>query len=337
MRIGELGEFGLIARIARTLSPPGPDVVVGIGDDVAVLGASGARYLLATCDSQVEGVHFTGASTTPYRLGRKAIAINVSDIAAAGGDPLWVLVSLLLPPDTEVEFIDELYRGMDEQAGLAGASIVGGNLSRTGGPITVDISLLGQVTPERLVLRRGARAGDAVLVTGFPGESRAGLELLRRPGINVGEPAREAAISRHLDPRPRLAEGRLLARSGLVRAMVDVSDGLVADLGHICSASGTGALIEAGKVPVSGALAEVGRAAGGDALGWALAGGEDYELLFAAAPEAVPAIRKMLLDETGTPCHEIGRFTAGPAEVRVGFPDGSRAASPGGRGWDHFR
>ncbi len=337
MRVKELGEFGLIARISRLLPPPGPDVVVGIGDDVAVLGTSGPQYLLATCDAQVEGVHFTRNALTPFQLGRKAIAINVSDIAAVGGNPLWALVSLALPPETEVDFIDELYRGMREQASLAGASIVGGNLSRSGGAIIVDITLLGQIAPEHLVLRSGARAGDAVLVTGFPGESRAGLELLRRPEISVSEPARKTAVERHLEPRPRLVEGQLLARSGLVRAMVDVSDGLLADLGHICSASGTGAVVEAEKVPVGEAVSEVCAAAGGNVSDWTLSGGEDYELLFAAGAEDVPAIQKMLLDKTGTPCREIGRFTAGPGEVHIEFPDGKQAvAGISGKGWDHF-
>lgn len=343
MLIEDIGEFGLIKRIARLLPAGRPDVVVGIGDDVAVLKTSGADYLLATCDTQVEGVHFTRGAISAYQLGRRAVAINVSDIAAMGGCPLWVLVSLAIPGAVEVAFIDELYRGMIEQAGLAGAAIVGGNLSRAGSGIVIDITLLGQIAPERLMLRSGAREGDAVLVTGFPGESRAGLELVRKPEIQVSESAGSRLMERHFTPQPRLREGQVLARSGLVHAMVDVSDGLMADLGHICEASRVGAVVETGRTPVSDAVSETAAASGSAggravrALDWVLAGGEDYELLFTASCADVPQIQKMLLNETGIKCSEIGRITSEVGAVRIIMPDGAEAVLPSGpKGWDHF-
>jgi len=170
MRVSELGEFGLIERIARFLPTPPSDVVVGIGDDVAVLRTSGPDYLLATCDAQVENVHFIRQSISPYQLGRKIAAINVSDIAAKGGAPAWALVSLALPPDIEVSFVDELYKGMQEQIEKAGAAIVGGNLSKIREELMIDLFLLGKVAPKELVLRSGAREGDLVLVTGTLGD-----------------------------------------------------------------------------------------------------------------------------------------------------------------------
>lgn len=337
MLLREIGEFGLIERIARLLPEAGPDVVVGIGDDVAVLRTSGPDYLLATCDTQVEGVHFLREAITPHQLGCKVVAINVSDIAAMGGNPSWALVSLAVPPDTDVAFIEELYRGMREQAALAGAAIVGGNLSRLDSRIVIDLTLLGQIAPEHLILRSSARSGDSILVTGYPGESRAGLELIRRPELRVSDIFRRQVIARHCTPQPRLEEGRLLARSGLVHAMIDVSDGLLSDLGHICAASGTGALIEKAKVPVSPALSGVCAASGCDGFEWALAGGEDYELLFTAAPDSVPRIRGMLSDRGGVDCHEIGKITGEPGIIRIGDAEGKQVVvSRGLKGWDHF-
>lgn len=334
--VREIGEFGLIGRISGMVGEQATGVVGAIGDDVAVLDTSGPEYLLATCDIQVEGVHFTRRAITPYQLGRKAVAINVSDIAAMGGDPRWALVSLAIPGSTEVGYVDELYRGMREQAALAGASIVGGNLSRMESIIVVDFTLLGLVAPERLTLRSTARAGDAVLITGSPGESRAGLELIRRQDLAVSSSCRQKLLERHLCPQPRLVEGQLLARSGQITSMIDVSDGVIGDLCHICKSSGKGAEIEAASLPVSPAICEAAQAAGADSLEWVLSGGEDYELMFTSSPEAVPGLRKMLLDETGTSCAQIGRITTEIGEVWVRLADGKRIA-PSVKGWDHFR
>ncbi len=337
MLLKETGEFGLIGLISRLLPASPPDVVVGIGDDVAVLKTSGPDYLLATCDAQVEGVHFSRGAISPYQLGRRAVAINVSDIAAMGGNPLWALVSLAIPETTEIGYIEELYRGMREQAGLAGAAIVGGNLSRVPSGFIIDITLLGQTAPERLVLRSGAKPGDAVLVTGFPGESRAGLELVRRPDLDVSDRSRASALERHLTPQPRLKEGQVLARSGLVHAMVDVSDGVLADLGHICESSRVGAVLEVGKLPLSSAAAEISATCGDELSGWVLSGGEDYELLFSAEPAAVPRIQQLLADETGLRCSRIGTITGEAGSVRLVRPDGTEVVmAKDRRGWDHF-
>jgi thiamine-monophosphate kinase len=335
MLVKDIGEFGLIDRISRLLPFSSPNVVVGIGDDVAVLRTSGPEYILATCDTQAEGIHFIRDMITPCQLGRKAVAINVSDIAAMGGSPTWLLVSLSIPESTEVAFIEDLYRGMSEQAAAAGASIVGGNLSRMNLGFVIDITLLGQILPEHLVLRSGARVGDSIFVTGFPGESRAGLELVLQPYIEVGEQYRGKVLERHLTPQPRLLEGQILARSGLVHAMIDVSDGVLADLGHICDASGTGAYVAVGSIPVSEAVVEVCGAAAQNLLDWILTGGEDYELLFTADPGAEHELRK-LLAQTGLPCHRIGHITDRVGEVQVGDGDGILPAF-GKKGWDHFR
>jgi thiamine-monophosphate kinase len=266
------------------------------------------------------------------------IAVNVSDIASMGGDPRWALVSLALPPEIPVDFVDELYRGMVEEASKAGAAIVGGNVSRAREGVAIDLFLTGEAPPGLLVLRSGAREGDAVLVTGAPGDSRAGFELITRPNLPVSAESSRRVLEKHLTPTPRLREGKLLAESGRVHAMCDVSDGIVSDLGHICRASGKGAEIDAALAPVSSACAEVARAAGRDPLDWVLRGGEDYELLFTASQEEAPRLRALLQNELNTPCHTLGRITCGDAEVRVLFPEGAGAGSGarGSGGWDHF-
>lgn len=337
LKVSDLGEFGLIRRIAASLPLPPGDVLVGIGDDVAVLQTSGEEVLLATCDAQVENVHFIRDRITPYQLGRKTIAINVSDIAAMGGKPAWALVSLALPPDLDVSFVDGLYAGMRDQIGLAGGAVVGGNLSRTRSELVIDLCLLGRADPSRVLLRNGAREGDLVLVTGTLGDSRAGLEILLRPELAVTTEARKDLSERHLTPQPRLAEGQTLARSGMVHAMVDVSDGLAADIGHICNASGVGAEIHEAELPISSACREAALAAGKSAADWALHGGEDYELLFTAASENAAEIRRVLKEETGTCCRVIGEIIGGEASVQILGSDGKRTtAGYGSGGWDHF-
>lgn len=337
LKVSDVGEFGLIRRIAASLPLPPTDVLVGIGDDVAVLQTSGEEVLLATCDAQVENVHFIRDRITPYQLGRKTIAINVSDIAAMGGKPAWALVSLALPPDLDVSFVDGLYAGMRDQIGLAGGAVVGGNLSRTRSELVIDLCLLGRADPSRILLRNGARDGDLILVTGTMGDSRAGLEILLRPELAVAAEVRQDLSERHLTPQPRLAEGQTLARSGMVHAMVDVSDGLAADIGHICTASGVGAEIHETELPISAACREAALAAGKSATDWALHGGEDYELLFTAASENAAEIRRVLKEKTGTCCRVIGEIIGGAAGVQILGSDGKRTtAGSGSGGWDHF-
>ncbi|RME35964.1 MAG: thiamine-phosphate kinase [Thermoflexia bacterium] len=335
MRIQEIGEFGLIDRIARSLPPPGEGVIVGIGDDVAVL-RSGERYLLATCDIQVEGVHFLREKIRPYQLGRKVVAINVSDIAAMGGVPRYLLVSLVLPKETEVEFVDGLYEGMREECSRWGAQIVGGNMAHSPGGVIVDLFLMGEVEPDHLLRRSGARVGDRVLVTGTLGDSAAGLVLLLNPGATCPDIHREFVLRRHLTPTPRLWEGRAIARSGLATAAIDVSDGLASDIGHICEMSNVGVRLWADAVPISDAARAVAGAVGADLLEWALFGGEDYELLFTAPADRAEDLARWVQEETGTPVSLIGEIV--PADQGMGLVRADGSTHPLRKeGWDHFR
>jgi thiamine-monophosphate kinase len=333
--VAELGEFGLIERIARALPPSSDGVAVGVGDDVAVLRTDGENYLLATCDIQVEGVHFLREAIGPYRLGRKAAAINLSDIAAMGGVPTYMLVSLAMPSDTDVGFIDELYRGLSDEVVAAGADIVGGNMAGMPDRFVIDIFLMGSVRADHLLLRSGARVGDTVCVTGVLGDSAAGLALLQDPQVEVDEGVRERLLAAHLTPTPRLLEGRILASSGAVTAALDVSDGTLSDVGHICERSHVGVELWTARIPISEEARSAAQALGRDVLDFALRGGEDYQLLFTLPQPRVEEVRDRLSSDTGTPVAVIGQILPASAGLQVLLPDGSRAPA-GRRGWDHF-
>ncbi len=337
MKISDLGEFPLIDRVSRRIPPYREDVAVGAGgDDVAVLRLNDHTYQLATCDIQVEGAHFLRDSITAYQLGRKAAAINLSDIAAKGGTPQHFLVSLALPPHTEVGWVDALYDGLTEEASRYGADIVGGNMSKTDGPIVVDVFLLGQVPQEEVLLRSGAQVGDLVLVTGWLGDSAAGLALILQPELPLGKEERERLVAAHLTPTPRVWEGRAIAQRRRATAMIDLSDGLSSDIGHICDESHVGVRLWAQRLPVSGAARRVAQLT--KRLDWALAlqGGEDYELCFTAPPEAEGDVAAAVGEATGTSVTCIGEVLPEEAGRWVQDLDGTDMPLRG-KGWDHFR
>jgi thiamine-monophosphate kinase len=335
MRITEIGEFGLIDRVAAGLPAPGEGVVVGIGDDAAVFRISEGTHLLTTCDIQVEGVHFLKDKIAPRQLGRKAVAINLSDIASMGGIPRYLTVSLALPKETTVEYVDGLYEGIRQECQASGVYVVGGNMAHSPA-IVVDTFVVGEVEPERVLLRSGARVGDRVLVTGTPGDSGGGLALLLSPEATCEEAHRQRVLEAHLTPKARLKEGRVIALSGLATAMIDVSDGVVSDIGHICEMSHVGARLWAASLPISEATHAVARATGREALELALRGGEDYELLFTAPAERADELAHLVQRETGTPVTVIGEVAPESEGITLLHADGTRTAVRGG-GWNHFR
>lgn len=305
--LGELGEFGLIEEISRLLES-GKKAVRGIGDDAAVLENPGGDYLLLAADAVEEGVHFR-LSQGPRRIGRKALAVNLSDIAAMGGQAQWALVCLGLPAGFEVEFVLDLYRGMEELAGAAGVGIVGGDTWRTGGGLTLAVTVLGQVSKDRCLFRDGAREGDVVCVTGSLGD---------------------AALGKHLDFEPRLAAGRLLAERFGVRAAIDLSDGLFADLQKLCSASGVGAEIRLGDIPATARAAALPGAAFLEAVG----GGEEFELLFTVAAAAAPRLLEEFPPAAGIEVSAIGTILRPEAGLSLRGLKGEKLPWP--PGYDHF-
>jgi thiamine-monophosphate kinase len=336
-RVADIGEFGLIARLARRVPAYASDVVEGIGDDVAVVRLGNGRLLLMTCDIQVAGVHFLPGVITFYQLGRKIAAINLSDIGAVGGQPRHFLVSLGLPPDTEVEDLEALYDGLREECETLEVDVLGGNISQL--PVlTIDAFLVGEVEEARLLRRRGAGPGDLVAVTGKLGGSRAGLELALHPELRAGLPPAivEAALAAHLTPRPRVREGQALAACPGVTAMIDVSDGLAADIGHICDESQVGVRLWAETLPAAESVAPIARMASADPLAWALGGGEDYELCFTVRPASVDAAALAVRAATGLAVTVIGEVLPREEGRLLRVPGAGEEALPGA-GWDHFR
>ena len=334
MLVKDLGEFGLIARLNAmvTRERGGPDngaafdfrLLVDTGDDTAAW-QTGAATELATTDTVVEGIHFT-RETTPWRdLGWKALAANISDIAAMGGQPLYALITLGLPPETAVADIEELYRGLLDIGNRYGAAIVGGDIVRS--PvlfITVALTGLRAGPPLR---RATARPGDQIAVTGWLGNSGGGLKLLlEKPA--VAATAADFLIQAHRRPEPAVAAGQILAQGGVVTAM-DVSDGLADDLSKLCLASGVAARLYAGQMPIHPGLRSAFPA---DCLALALHGGEDYVLLFTAPPPVMARTMPLLSAEAAV----IGEIVAGPAgQVTLVSPEGG-AEVIGRAGWDHF-
>jgi thiamine-monophosphate kinase len=336
MKIDQVGEFGLIARIQAALPEPGPHVVVGIGDDVAVVEASAESVWLATCDVQVEGAHFLRDSTPPRSLGRKALAINLSDIASAGGIPRFALISIGLPSDLEVGFVDELYAGLREEAAEFGVDIVGGNISRSRLGMFIDVFLLGETLRDNVVLRSGAKAGDRIMVTGSVGDAAAGVALLLDRGLRIDASYAATAVERQQSPTPRVKEGALIGALRQASAMIDVSDGVAGDLAHICERSGVSARLEAGRLPVHPENRALAKTAQGNEWHYALQGGEDYELLITAPPGRAERLAQRITAETATPVTIIGEILPPDQPSELVLPDG-RKMPLGGLGWDHFK
>ncbi len=339
MDISALGEFELIARLTAGLSKR-PIDEPGIGDDCAVLDIGGAALLLATCDSQVEGRHFTFQTSRPEEIGRKALAVNLSDVAAMGGEPRYALISLLLPPQLPLERLDAIYAGLRAEAEQYATTIVGGNIAGTGqsAQLVIDITLLGTIERGHVVTRGGAQKGDLLCVTGGLGDSAAGLYSLLHPDLLVEPHALEFVRRIHTTPQPRVPEGRLLGQLGpsVVTAMLDISDGLSGDLHHLCERSQVGVRVDLARLPLSLATRVVATAAGLDPLQWALHGGEDYELLFTIAPQYEQRVVATLQSATGTQVSVIGTILALDAGMRALYPDGHEEAL-NVQSWDHLK
>jgi thiamine-monophosphate kinase len=333
-RAGDLGEFPLIARLTARLGATRPDVVVGIGDDVAAFAVGPERLLLATCDVQVAGTHFLPDRCDPFRLGRKAAAINVSDIAATGGSPTHFLSSLIVPAATEVGFLERLYDGLADEAARWDADVLGGNISG-GERLVIDLTLLGEARPDALLRRDGAAVGDRILVTGSVGGAAAGLQLQLRPELKVDRTVRVEATDAFELPTPRVIEARALVAVGGVNSAIDLSDGLVADLGHVCDASGVGARLAAQRIPLAPCARDVARAAGRDALDWALGGGEDYQLLFTVPPPRVAGLIRAVSDACGTTVSDIGEIVSAERGRSLVLADGNERPFAD-EGWRHF-
>jgi thiamine-monophosphate kinase len=325
MKVKDLGEFGLINLLAKKVGG-GKDrrLLVGIGDDAAAWKGD-ESIQLATVDSFIQDIHFPSGLASWKELGGKALAVNLSDIAAMGGLPRYALVSLALPGSTEVDDVTALYAGMLELAKKFGVAVVGGNISRA--PlVAITIAVFGSSQKKRLLTRSTAKAGELAAVTGYLGTAAAGLEMLTK-GLKFDPQTTAIFRNAFLRPVPRIAEGQLLVEEG-VKTAIDLSDGLVSDLNQVRKASGVGARIEIERVPVEPAV----KAAFADkALEMALGGGEDYELLFTGRAEVIDRVKR----KASCPITVVGEIIAGDKGVALVDSQG-KPVNLVRRGWEHF-
>ncbi len=318
----DIGEFGFIDRIAAMLSAS-PEVIEGVGDDCAVLRV-GDRTLLVTCDLSMENVHFRRGAAAPEDIGWKAAAAGLSDIAAMGGVPQFLLTSVAAPAETDADELEGIYRGVVDAAQHCGATVVGGDVTRSTGGIVLDVMVIGEAPEGRYKLRSGAKPGDMLAVTGWPGRSAAGLEALEK-GIDA-----PTLVRAHYHPEPRIREGQWLCAREDVHAMIDVSDGVVQDAGRLAERSSLGVAMTSASVAVDPELAALCTETGKSIQDYVFTGGEAYELAFAIDPATCGETLASFRKESGLPVVILGQFSDTFDGVLI---DGE---TPTKKGFEHF-
>jgi thiamine-monophosphate kinase len=326
--VSSLGEHALIARITSRLAMP-PWVVVGPGDDAAVIAPERGMLDVLTTDAQIEGVHFDRTFVPADAIGHRALAVNLSDLAAMGARPRAALLSLALPGELPVEVVDGTIDGILALAASHKVALVGGNITRSPGPMMVDITAIGSVRSRRILRRAGARPGDEVYVTGRVGDAAAGLQLLQN-----GADASGCCAQRFLRPEPRVRAGWLLGANRAATACIDLSDGLADGVRQLADASGVGITIDERAVPVSPEATAWFAARSGDPVAAAMGGGDDYELLLTVRPTHRGRLRHVRQAAGNLPITRIGIVSKG-RDVLLKAEDGSARELPGG--FEHFR
>ncbi|MGQ9618698.1 MAG: thiamine-phosphate kinase [Candidatus Aminicenantia bacterium] len=323
MKIKDIGELGFIKWIMENFETPETEGVKGIGDDTAII-RSNSNYLLVTKDLLIEDVHFKLSFHPPYLLGRKSMAVNISDIAAMGGEPLYALLGVGFPSELSLEWIQNFMFGMREICKEFGVFLIGGDTCASS-KIFISITLIGK--SKEPILRSTAKVGDYIYLTGNVGDSGAGLFILMK-NLELEDEHIKYLIKRHLDPSPRVEVGKFLQENSLASSMIDLSDGLSIDLHNLCRESKVGALIYADKIPISEELLKFCKERGEEPLKFALQGGEDYELLFTSSKELDREIIKKLSISL------IGRIEEKVKGLRI-LKDGKEEILLR-KGWDHF-
>jgi thiamine-monophosphate kinase len=323
-------ERTLISHIRRRLPPAPAGLRVGPGDDAAVVVPERGAFQVLTTDTLVEGVHFDRRWSTLADVGFKSLAVNLSDLAAMGAAPSLALLSLVLPAQTTLGDLDALLDGFLELAEQEGVTLAGGNLAQSPGPLMVDVTAVGYVRPRRILTRSGGRPGDALYLTGTIGAAAAGLAALQAGGELA--PTLEDCVRRHRRPEPRTRIGALLGRNRAASACMDLSDGLADAVSQIAEASGTGAVIDAAALPIDPGARVWFDAQGRDTVANVVAGGDDFELLFAVPRKFRGRLRGVQRETRAVALTRIGELTADPG-VRL-VRDGTDLPMP--RGFSHF-
>ncbi len=327
--VADRTEAELISTIQSHLQPPPDWVVVGIGDDAAVLEPARSRLEVLTVDALVEGVHFDRRFTPPEAIGHRALAVNLSDLAAMGAEPRCALLSMALPASLSLADFERLAAGFGQLAARHRLHLVGGNLTRTPGPMVIDVTVIGAAKRRGVLTRRGARPGDDVYVSGAIGGAAAGLRQLRSEGAGT---TLTGPAERYLRPEPRVRLGTLLGRNRAASSCMDLSDGLADGAQQIARQSGVGMIIEAADIPIDAAARARFTADGDDPVLAAVTGGDDYELIFTVRPRLRGRLRTVGR-QADTTITRIGVCTPGSAVVlRHGGQD-----APMPRGYGHFR
>jgi thiamine-monophosphate kinase len=334
MGIHDIGEFGFIDRIREGCLIRPERVVKAIGDDAAAFETSSGQLGLITTDMLVDRIHFLREAIAGDDLGYKSLAVNLSDIAAMGGIAREAFVSIAIPENCDLDYLDQLYRGMKRLAEKYGVNILGGDTTASKTDLIINVAVFGAAPPDQILYRSGALPGDTVFCTGCLGDSRAGLEMILN-SVPAENRWQERLREAHLRPEPHLREGRFLASSPGVHSAIDVSDGLSSDIGHLLEESGVGARLSAADIPLSVELKKYCAASGSDPVTTALSGGEDYVLLGTCAADQAAGLQARFEKEFDRPLFYIGEITAG-RDPLLTLPDG-RVMPIAKKGWDHFK
>lgn len=338
MDLNQLGEFGLISRFRSRLKHRSNKVVVGIGDDCAVFKGDAGNFQIVSTDILLEKIHFDLSLISPKQLGRKAMAVNISDIAAMGGRPTLALVSLGIPKNLSVKFLDQFYMGLDQISSEYKIEIAGGDTVSSPQYFFINIMIIGEIKKNKLIKREGARPGDKIMVTGFLGDSALGLKILKsKKALKGPKTALKYLIQKHLNPTPRILESNILVESTgtPITSMIDISDGLSRDLSHICQASTVGATLDESKLPTSSAFDKICRLNKISPLSLIISGGEDYELLFTLKPRNLKNLERKF-QKRGLRLTPIGEITATPEKIVLCKSNGRSKQTLKPSGFNHF-
>ncbi len=334
MRLKEIGEFGFIRRISRGCLIRPQNVLKAIGDDAAAFALNSDEIVLVTTDLLVERVHFLRRAATGFDLGYKSLAVNLSDIAAMGGIAKEAFVSIAIPEDCTIEYLDDLYRGIKSLAAEFDVNLLGGDTTSSKIDLIINVAVVGSAPEDEILFRDTAQVGDIIFSTGFLGDSRAGLHLILNENATDSRAWKEL-VKAHVLPMPCLREGRFLASGGSVHAAIDVSDGLSSDLGHIVLESDVGARLYHEKIPISENLKEFCSTFNFNPVEYALAGGEDYTLLCTVSPDRADRTAQDYQRAFEKPLYHIGEITDSKKIELVHSNGKISEISPSG--WDHFR
>jgi thiamine-monophosphate kinase len=333
------GEFGLISKFQSLLKHRAPETVIGIGDDCAVYSADKNRYQVISTDALVEGVHFDLKIHPPKILAKKSLAVNLSDIAAMGAEPKFALISIAIPPNTSTKFLSQFYKGLNHVSKEFNTEIIGGDTVSSPKHLFINIVIIGEARKDRLFTRKGANPGDKIYVTGSLGDSSLGLKILTstKKKWKGAKTWQKALVNKHLSPHPRVDFSKKLASSQLkITSMIDISDGLLQDLGHICKQSAVGADLIESQLPISESLAKFTDINSLHHNKYALSGGEDYELLFTLSPESDKKI-KPYLNSTDVPVTCIGEITDASGKIFLTGKNGNNKTLQKPEGFNHFK